>query len=118
MLIIQWNARLLKNTWLKDMDNITIIKMAVLGGRKKTRIHAVVIKKNNKNNPLNHHGWEGFVRLGLSFYIDLESGFQFNCAMVIPYGDLLKPAFYKCFIKHCKVGRLDFDEILQVCDSL
>ena len=38
------------------------------------------------------------MRLCLSFYVDLKSGFQFNRAMVVPYCDLLKPAFYKCFI--------------------
>ena len=76
------------------------------------------VKQNNKNNPLNHHGWEGFVRLGLSFNSDLESGFQFNRAVGWPNRDLLKPAFYKGFIKYCKVGRLVFDEILQFCDAL
>ena len=73
--------------------------MAVLDGRKKTRIHAVVIKKNNKNNPLDHHGWEGLAHLRLSFCIDLEIGFQFNGAMVIPDCDLLEPAFYKGFVR-------------------
>ena len=33
------------------------------------------------------------MRLGLSFYIDLNSGFQFNGAVVIPDCNLLKPAF-------------------------
>lgn len=56
---------------------------------------------------------EAFVRLCLSFYIDLKSGFQFNGAMVVPYCDLLQPAFYKGFIKYCKVRRLVFNEILQ-----
>ena len=56
------------------------------------------------------------MRLFLSFYIDLESRFQFNGAMVVPYCDLLKPAFYKGFIKYCKVGRLVFDEILQLLE--
>lgn len=46
------------------------------------------------------------MRLFLSFYIDLESRFQFNGAVGWPDCDLLKPAFYKCFIKYCKVGRL------------
>ena len=61
---------------------------------------------------------EAFVRLCLSFDIDLKNGFQFNCAMVVPYCDLLKPAFYKGLIKFFKVGRLVFYEILQFCDSL
>ena len=30
----------------------------------------------------------------------------------------VKPAFYKGFIKYCKVGRLVFNEILQFCNSL
>lgn len=58
------------------------------------------------------------MRLCLSFNIDLESGFQFYCAVGWPDYDLLKPAFYKCFIKHCKVGRLLLNEILQFSDSL
>ena len=66
---------LLKSIWLKVMGSITIIKMAVLDGRKKTRILVAVIKTNNKNNSLNHQGWEGFVRLCLSFNIDLKAGF-------------------------------------------
>ena len=37
--------------------------------------------------------------------------FQFNRAMVVPYCDLLKPAFYKDFIELCKVGRMVFNEI-------
>ena len=61
------------------------------------------VKQNNKNNPLNHHGWEGFVRLCLSFNIDLESRFQFNGAVSWPDYDLLKPAFYKGFIEYSKV---------------
>lgn len=58
------------------------------------------------------------MRLYLSFNIDLESRFQFNGAVGWPDYDLLKPAFYKGFIKHCKVGRLVFDEILQFSDTL
>lgn len=42
----------------------------------------------------------------LSFYVVLEAGFQFNRAAVIPYGDLLKPEFYKHFIKCGKVRSL------------
>lgn len=41
------------------------------------------------------------MRLCLSFYIDLKSGFQFDRAMVVLYCDLLKPAFYKDFIELC-----------------
>lgn len=38
---------------------------------------------------------EAFVRLCLSFNIDLESGFQFNRAMVLPDNDPLKPSFHQ-----------------------
>lgn len=55
------------------------------------------------------------MRLCLSFYIDLKSGFQFKRAMVVSYCDLLKPAFYKDFIELCKVGRLVFNEIQGQC---
>lgn len=58
------------------------------------------------------------MRLCLSFNIDLKSGFKFNCAVVIPDGDLLKPLLYKGLIKCGKFGRLVFDEILQVGDVL
>ena len=34
------------------------------------------------------------MRLCLSFYVDLKSGFQFYCAVGWPDCDLLKPAFY------------------------
>lgn len=39
-------------------------------GRKKSHIHAVVIN-NNKNNPLNRYGWEGFVIASFE-YLSLE----------------------------------------------
>ena len=57
------------------------------------------VKQNNKNNPLNHHGWERFVRLCLSFYINLKFGFQFNGAVFVLGCDLLEPTPYKRFIK-------------------
>lgn len=43
------------------------------------------------------------MRLCLFFYVVLEAGFQFNRAAVVPYCDLLKPEFYKHFIKCGKV---------------
>ena len=46
------------------------------------------------------------MRLCLSFYVVLEAGFQFNRAAVVPYCDLLKPEFYKHFIKCGKVRSL------------
>ena len=46
------------------------------------------------------------MRLCLSFYVVLESGLQFNRAAVVPYCDLLKPEFYKHFIKCGKVRSL------------
>lgn len=58
------------------------------------------------------------MHLCLSFNIDLKSGFQFNCAVAVPDCDLLEPAFYKSFVKCGKVGRLVFDEVLQVGDAL
>ena len=46
-----------------------------------------------KNSPPGHHGQEVFVRLwDLCINIDINTGFQFNCNMVIPDGDLLDPA--------------------------
>ena len=58
------------------------------------------------------------MRLCLSFYINLKSGFQFDRAMVFPDDDLLEPALYQGLIKFSKVGTLLLDKILQVIDSL
>lgn len=48
------------------------------------RLLGVLLCNKQKNNPLNPHGREGFVRLCLSFYIDLEAGVQFNGIVVWP----------------------------------
>ena len=42
----------------------------------------------------------------LCIHIDTNTGFQFNRAAVVPYCDLLKPEFYKHFIKCGKVRSL------------
>ncbi len=55
---------------------------------------------------------------GLCINIDADAGFQFNCDVVIPDGDLLDPASHQRFIKFSKVGGLLRDVILQVVNSL
>ena len=51
--------------------NSDIIQRMELFGRIKPPIIEAEIKTDNKNGPLNLHGWEGFVRLCLSFHVDL-----------------------------------------------
>ena len=53
----------------------------------------------------------------LTFNVNFQSGLEFHCEVVIPDGDLLKPAFYQSLIEFRKAGRLFFDVILQVIDS-
>ena len=50
------------------------------------------------------------MRLCLSFNIDLESGFQFNRAAVVPYCDLLKPEFMQAVM--AKYGFRDWDSVM------
>lgn len=65
------------------------------------------------DNPLGHHGQEGFVRLwDLYVHIDTNAGFQFDGDVVIPDSDLFDPASYQRFVKFGKVGGLLLDEIL------
>lgn len=53
----------------------------------------------------------------LTFNVNFQSGLEFHCEVVIPDGDLFKPAFYQGLIEFSKVGVLLFDVILQVIDS-
>lgn len=63
-------------------------------------------------------GWEGFVRLWiLTFNVNFQSGLELYREVVIPNGDLLKPAFYQSLIEFRKAGWLFFDVILQVVNS-
>ena len=54
----------------------------------------------------------------LCINIDTNTGFQFNCDVVIPDSDLLDPASNQRFVKFGEVGSLLCDIILQVVDSL
>ena len=54
----------------------------------------------------------------LCININADAGFQFNCNVVIPDGNLLDPASHQCFIEFCKIGGLLRNVILQVVNSL
>lgn len=58
----------------------------------------------------------------LCINIDTNTGFQFNCDVVIPDSDLLDLASYQRFVKFSEVGSLLCNIILQVirfiCSSL
>lgn len=58
------------------------------------------------------------ISIELYIHINANAGFQFNCDMVIPDGDLLDPASHQHFIKFSKEGGLLRNVILQVIDSL
>ena len=51
-------------------------------------------------------------------HVNADAGFQFNCNVVIPDGNLLDPASHQCFIEFCKIGGLLRNVILQVVNSL
>ena len=54
----------------------------------------------------------------LCINIDTNTGFQFNCDVVIPDSDLLDLASYQRFVKFSEVGSLLCNIILQVIDPL
>ena len=52
------------------------------------------------------------ISIELCIHINADAGFQFNCNVVIPDGDMLDPASHQRFIEFSKEGGL------QVIDSL
>lgn len=52
------------------------------------------------------------ISIELYIHINVNAGFQFNCDMVIPDGDLLDPASHQGFVKFGEVGSLLCDIIL------
>jgi hypothetical protein len=58
------------------------------------------------------------MHLCLSFYIYLNSRFQFNDTVVIPDDNLLKPPPCKALIKLGKLGILLLYELVQLIDTL